>query len=143
LHLVESVLNAATPEKQDLYSGIVQLQAVYGKDTSAPPDGVVDTWDAIAPVDAAGWQQIRAIRVALVARSQKREPEVVTLDGNNPATTCDSPTPPPAAVCWRPEPGGNGVTIDVNIGNAIPAWQHYRYHVVETTIPVRNSIWQQ
>ncbi|MDB5839957.1 MAG: hypothetical protein JWQ23_1909 [Herminiimonas sp.] len=143
LHLVESVLKAATSEKQDLYPGIVQLQAVYGKDTSAPPDGVVDTWDAIAPVDAAGWQQILAIRVALVARSQKREPEMVTLDGNFAGTACASPAPPPAAVCWRPDPDGNAMAIDVNIGNTMPEWRHYRYHVVETTIPVRNTIWQQ
>lgn len=127
----------------DLYNNVVQLQAVYGKDTSQPPDNVVDEWNAKAPTSSAEWQQIRAIRMALVARASNREPAIVTLDGAATATTCDSATPYPAAVCWRPDPTGHGVKIDVNPGNTAPDWQHYRYRVLETTIALRNTIWQQ
>lgn len=127
----------------DLYPNIVQLQAVYGKDTTIPPDNVVDQWDAVAPTSAAGWQQIIAVRMALVARGQAPEMSNVTLDGAVSASTCNSATPHPAAVCWRPDPNGNGVKIDVNIGNKNPNWQRYRYRVVETTIPMRNLIWRQ
>ncbi|WP_293777772.1 PilW family protein [uncultured Oxalicibacterium sp.] len=126
---------------QDLQSNIVQLQAVYGMDTNA--DGVVDRWTADAPASPTIWQQIRVIRVAVVARSTQRESAIVTLDGAADASTCASTTPHPAALCWRPDPGGDGVKIDVNINNANPDWQHYRYTVMETTIPLRNVIWQQ
>jgi type IV pilus assembly protein PilW len=126
---------------QDVFPNVVQLQAVYGKDTSSPPDNIVDVWNATGPSSPAEWQQIRAIRVAIVARSQNREPDIVTLDGDSAASKCDSTNPHPAAVCWRPDPAGNGVKIDVSSGNA--DWQHYRYRVVETTVPLRNVIWQQ
>jgi type IV pilus assembly protein PilW len=127
----------------DLFPNIVQLQAVYGKDTSGTPDGVVDVWNADAPAAANDWQRISAIRLALVARSQTREPGIVTLngDGSVEEAKCDSENPHPASVCWRPDPAGNGVHINVSADN--PDWQRYRYRVVETTIPLRNIIWQQ
>jgi len=89
------------------------------------------------------WQQIRAIRVALVAQGRQRETGTVTLDGDSAASTCASQTPHPAAICWHPDPLGDGVKLDVNIGNTNPDWQHYRYRVIETTIPLRNVVWQQ
>jgi type IV pilus assembly protein PilW len=141
LSLHEIVWTNNTFNDQELYRNVVQLQAVYGKDTTLPADGTVDVWNATAPTTAAEWQQIRAIRIALVARSQNREGAVVTLDGAAAASTCNSATPHPAAVCWRPDPAGNGVKIDVSAGN--PEWQRYRYRVVESTIALRNSIWQQ
>jgi type IV pilus assembly protein PilW len=81
-----------------------------------------------------------AIRVAIVARGQVQE-GTVTLDGANAASTCNSTTPHPAAVCWKPDPTGNGVKIDVSASSA--NWQKYRYRVLETTIPLRNRIWIQ
>jgi type IV pilus assembly protein PilW len=141
LRLTAYEMATNTSSEQDLYPDVVQLQAVYGKDTNA--DSIVDQWNATPPVDAVQWQQIRAVRVALVARGRDREPEVVTLDGAAAASTCDSATPHPAALCWRPNPAGNGVKIDVNINNANPDWQRFRYRVVETSIPLRNVIWKQ
>ncbi len=125
---------------RDLYPNVVQLQAVYGKDTTVPMDNIVDEWNATVPATPDAWRQVIAIRVALVARSLSPEPGVVTLDGNAAASTCDSATPHPAAVCWRPDPNGNGVTI--NVGST-PDWQRYRFRVLETTVPLRNTIWQQ
>ncbi|HEY8607817.1 MAG TPA: PilW family protein [Noviherbaspirillum sp.] len=122
----------------DMYPNIVQLQAVYGKDTSN--DRIVDVWNATAPTTPAEWKQVIAVRVAIVARGQAPESQVVTLDGAQAASTCNSATPHPAAVCWRPNPNGNGVKIDVS---AVPNWQRYRYRVFDTTIPLRNAIWQQ
>jgi type IV pilus assembly protein PilW len=137
----ENLWSNNTFSDQELYPNVVQLQAVYGKDTSVPADGIVDAWNATAPTSAAEWQQIRAVRIALVARSQDRESSAVTLDGNAPGSLCNSATPHPAAVCWRPDPAGNGVTINVSAGNL--DWQRYRYRVMESTIPLRNAIWQQ
>lgn len=141
LKLTEIDFVGGATTTQSAYPNIVQLQAVYGLDTDA--DKVVDSWTATAPTTPVEWQQIRALRVALVARGREREAGIVTLDGDATASTCASDTPHPAAICWRPDPTGNGVKIDVNIGNANPDWQHYRYQVVETTIPLRNVVWQQ
>lgn len=143
LRMVEVNLPTNASTTSELYPDVVQLQAVYGKDTSTPSDDIVDTWTAAAPTTAAGWQQVRAVRIALVARGNTLEPENVTLDGAAAASTCNSATPHPAALCWRPDPAGNGVKIDVNINNANPNWRRYRYRVVESTIALRNVIWQQ
>lgn len=124
----------------DLYPNIVQLQAVYGKDTSPIPDRIVDVWEVTAPASQQEWKQVVALRVAIVARGDAPENEVVTLDGADAASACDSPTPHPAAVCWHPDPAANGVKIDVS---SVPNWQRYRYRVFDTTIPLRNAIWQQ
>ncbi len=127
------------PETTELFPNIVQLQAVYGFDTT-PDDGNYDVtaWSATTPATAADWQQVRAIRVALVARGREREPGA-TLDGALTASSCNLPIPHPAAVCWKPDPRGNGVKIDVSADN--PNWQDYRYRVMETTVPIRNNIW--
>lgn len=138
LVLREYYMKTGTHADKDLYPHIVQLQAAYGKDTDA--DSAVDTWNATAPTTPAEWQQIRAVRLAIVARGQVQE-GVVTLDGANAASTCASATPHPAAVCWKPDPAGNGEKIDVSASST--NWSRYRYRVVETTIPLRNIIWQQ
>ncbi len=138
LLLTEYNMRDNTTVNKDLYPHIVQLQAVYGKDTDA--NGVVDAWNASAPTTPAEWQQIRAVRVAIVARGHVQE-GTVTLDGALAASTCASTNPHPAAVCWKPDPTGDGVKIDVSASST--SWQKYRYRVVETTIPLRNSIWQQ
>lgn len=118
----------------DLYAGIVQLQAVYGKDTDG--NGVVDRWDAVAPAGNE-WKDVIALHLALVARSQKLEPEAVTPD-----SSCASDPVPAAALCWRPDPARPAVSIDV-LGTVGGDWQRYRYQVLETTIPLRNTIWEQ
>lgn len=138
LVLTEYDMRTNDSEDKDLYPNIVQLQAVYGKDTN--DDGIVDVWNETAPAGATGWRQIKAVRIAIVARGQAMEGNV-TLDGDSAASTCDRRTPHPAAVCWKPDPGDNGVKIDVSANN--PEWQRYRYRVMETTIPLRNAIWQQ
>ncbi|MFC5300490.1 PilW family protein [Azospira restricta] len=128
---------------QDLFSQIVQLQAVYGKD--ADGDCVVDTWEATQPTTIAQWQQLRALRIALVARSLVPEKDVVTLNEADLAAAgkCNTATPNPAVVCWRPNPGvaTSGVAIKLDTTGA--DWQRYRYRVFESTIPVRNLVWLQ
>ena len=143
LLLTESNLAGAAQASLELYPDIVQLQAVYGKTGSNPAVGAVETWDAVAPASPEQWQHIRALRIALVARSSAREAGPVTLDGGAPASRCDGQAPPSAALCWRPDPAGPARKIDVNIGNLNPDWQHYRYHVLVATIALRNVIWQE
>jgi type IV pilus assembly protein PilW len=130
-----------TPNDQAIYPHIVQLQAVYGKDTDG--DGDIDGWNATAPTD---WKHVVAVRIALVARGAAREATPITPPNNTceAAAAASPPVMPVAtAVCWRPNPNAPPVDIDMNIGDANPDWRRYRYRVLETTIPLRNTIWFQ
>ncbi|WP_431274776.1 PilW family protein [Variovorax ureilyticus] len=116
---------------QELYPQIVNLQALYGKDTDG--DGVVDTYDNTTPTTNAGWLQVLAIRVAVVARSNQYEKDIVTTSAPlwdvgttatiNAATTCGA---------------SNCISLNVN---QLADWQHYRYKVYDTIVPLRNVLW--
>ncbi len=119
-----------TAASQDLYAGIIDLQAVYGKALGTDPTQVT-AWNAADPaldiLDSAGntingWSRVVAVRLALVARSQQYEKSEVTAV---------QPT-------WRPN-GVDPVTLKID-GNA--DWKHYRYKIYETVVPLRNMIWQ-
>ncbi len=117
----------------ELFPNIVNLQAFYGKDTDA--DGVIDRYDQVTPVTPAGWQQVLALRVALVARSGQYEKEEVTT-ANPLWTVGDAPAMDPApAVCAA----GKCMTLKVD---ALADWKHYRYKVFDTVIPLRNMVWR-
>lgn len=131
LQLAEFNSSTGDTETQILFPQIIQLQAQYGKDTNN--DDTVDTWDNTTPTNNAGWSQIRAVRVAIVARSVQWQKDVVT--------TNDADCPSPSSICWA---GGKIAGSNLNSGNSNNTdWQHYRYHVFETLIPLRNIIWQQ
>jgi type IV pilus assembly protein PilW len=105
-----------------LFPQIVNLQAVYGRDTSGTRDNIVDIWDNTAPTTADGWSRVIAVRVALVARSNQREKEIVT----------------PAEPTWMPD-GVNTQPLKVD---HLDSWQHYRYKIFEAAVPLRNMLWQ-
>jgi type IV pilus assembly protein PilW len=117
----------------EVAEGIINLQAEYGIDGDG--DGVVAAgeWQA---ADPAVWSQVRAIRVALLARSQQFEKNNVLANGTEVPVTPNAPT-------WA---GGTFVmtnldgTTDSNPDNAND-WRRYRYRVYETVIPLRNMLW--
>lgn len=111
----------------EVAEGVVNLQAEYGLDGNN--DGVIASseWTATTPANAATWAQLRAIRVALLARSQQYE---------NTAVTPNAPT-------WA---GGAFTMTDLNGAAAANDdtpndWRHYRYRVYGTVIPLRNMLW--
>jgi type IV pilus assembly protein PilW len=115
---------------QDLYGGIVNLQAVYGKALGTDPTRVT-AWNAADPAlditDSAGntingWSRVVSVRLALVARSQQYEKAEVTA----------------VQPSWRP----NGVDAETLKVDGNTDWKHYRYKVYETVVPLRNMIWQ-
>ena len=122
--------NARPP--RDVQPDIVNMRALYGKDTDG--DGDVDVYDDITPTTNAGWLQVIAVRVVVVARSDQFEKENVT-----PANlTWDVGTTPPttgAVACGASE----CLTINVN---HLSNWQRYRYKQFETVIPLRNMLWR-
>lgn len=134
LALHQQTLNTATGTQtdEDLFPQIVQMQAMYGKDTNG--DGVVDTFDKIAPTTQAGWAQVLSVRVAIVARSGQQEKDIVTFA--NPlwdvgtATTVSG-----TATC------GSSKCLTLKV-DTLANWQNYRYKVYDTVIPLRNVLWR-
>lgn len=123
--------DSATTTTQNLYANIVSLQAVYGKALGLNPQQVTD-WNATDPaldvVDKSGtpivgWTRVLAVRIAVVARSPQFEKSVVT---------------PVGQPVWHVD-GVKTETIKVDTD---ADWQHYRYKVFETVVPLRNMIWQ-
>jgi type IV pilus assembly protein PilW len=117
---------------------IVQMRVEYGKDDGAnngtvasspfiADDGIVDNYVNTMPVNPTmqDWKRIVAVRLAVVARSALAEKPAV--DGGACDTTAAAPT-------WSG--GAFDLTGDAN-------WNCYRYRVFETTVPLRNIIWQQ
>jgi type IV pilus assembly protein PilW len=116
-------------------NNIVLLKAFYGKDTTG--DGTVDAYDTTTPTTTAGWQQIRTIRLAVVARSAQREKDAVTT--SNPTLNVGSTVSVSgSAVCGSTK----CITLQVSpITGSDTEWQHYRYKVFDTVVPLRNILW--
>jgi len=111
---------------QPIASNVVQLKALYGKDTNA--DGIVDAWNTVAPATSSDWANVLAIRVALVARSVQPEKP-------NPTTGVCSTTTAAPSVTWD---DGTVTTLDLSANGS---WQCYRYKVFHMTSSLRNLIW--
>ena len=136
-------------------SGIVNLQAQYGL-SSDPKFNQVIQWvnaknlaDWVVAVDGAStdfdWgsnmtlasrNRIKAIRIAVVARSPKIESTAVT-------TACNSLTAAqPTGLCaWEGSVASPAPLIDLSAND--PNWLRYRYRVFNTIIPLRNVIWSK
>ena len=128
---------------QALVDDIFDLQALYGKDTGAHAghvldDKLVDVYDGVTPTTAAGWQQVLAVRIAVLARSQNYEKP--TAAGVCTATVAAN----------QPRWGKSAV---VPAGNTFPALAAalaaagseagcYKYRAFETIVPLRNMIWR-
>jgi type IV pilus assembly protein PilW len=121
----------------DLVSGVavqvgdnvVSLQAQYGVTNGAGTSITrwVSATDEWAAPTAAMITSIRAIRVAIVSRSPRREP--LTDGGGNCATTTAAP------VLWA---DADAPQLDLS---ADPEWQCYRYQVYRSTMPLKNLVW--
>jgi type IV pilus assembly protein PilW len=112
--------------QQAIASNVVQLKALYGKDTNA--DGIVDTWNAVAPATSNDWASVLAVRLALVARSAQPEKP-------DPTTGVCSTTAAAPSVTWD---DGTVTTLDLS---ANASWKCYRYKVFHLTSSLLNLIW--
>jgi type IV pilus assembly protein PilW len=113
---------------------VVSLQAQYGL-TAAPPvtgNSTIATWeDAAGAPDITMRRRIRAIRIALIARNGAYEKDVVSY-------ACDTAAPKPNQTCiWISDP----TPVNVNLSGLGADWDHYRYSVFETIIPLRSMVW--
>lgn len=121
-------------------SGIVNMQAQYGVSASSTSNEITEWHDAAdswatttgsTPTPSVTMRnRIKAIRIAIVARSDVRDAANVA---NAPCST---------GVCtWAGQTtAASGSTSSIDLTSNAD-WQHYRYRVFETTIPLRNVIW--
>ncbi len=125
-------------------ANIVSLRAQYGRDTTPVPGtmvGIVDTYDQTTPASSAtdplkatphcAWARALAVRLAVVARSG-------AYDKNGPTTAAPSWSGTVADTTNTPK-NPTATPIDLS---ADTNWRNYRYKTLETTVPLRNSIWQ-
>lgn len=128
LEVVEPNPSASGTQTLQVAPDIVDLQAEYGVEdtTKTPPiEWVPATGATWAAPTIANVRRIKAVRVAIVARSGEYEkPE---------GTACDATTTT-AVAGWS-----SWASFDTS---TYPAdWQCYRYKVFEAVIPLRNIIW--
>ncbi|MFN4266151.1 MAG: PilW family protein [Aquabacterium sp.] len=122
------------PSTTDAFSNVVNLQALYGKDTNN--DGSVDAYTATSPTSTVEWGQVLNIKLAIVTRSSNYEKEEVTQA--SPLWDYGSnidPTGETLVTCH-----GTRKCITLNV-SGLTDWKHYRYKVYSNTIPLRNVLW--
>jgi type IV pilus assembly protein PilW len=132
--------NGTMSADQVLASGIVAMRVMYGRDTTNPKDGVVDQYDTTTPTTADDWSRVLSVRIAVTARSEVREKDNVTTADPvwdvgtattvNGTSACSSGSSRKCLTLTIPKP---------NAGDT--EWQHYRYKVYDTIVPLRNVLW--
>ncbi|QPF72546.1 pilus assembly protein PilW [Roseateles sp. DAIF2] len=126
------LLTTGGMDSQDLFPQIVNMQALYGRDTNG--DLQVDVYDNQTPVGNAAWLQVMTVRVALVARSVAYQKDEVTTA--QPGWDVGTSVP----VAGSADCGASKcLTLKVD---AQPDWKHYRYSVYDVIIPLRNMLWR-
>lgn len=125
-------LASLSSTSRDLQPNILTLRAFYGKDTDG--DDTVDTFDTTTPTTNAGWLQVRAVRLAVLARSTHFEKEEVTtaLPLWNVGTFASVSG---SVAC------GSSRCIELK-ADVISDWKHYRYKVFDLLVPLRNQVWR-
>lgn len=138
-----------------MVAGIVNLQAQYGISAAANSNRVVQWVDATNDVTSGiNWaapsvgnrNRIKAVRVAIVARSG-------TIEKEDVSTACSSTAAAgPTGVCaWDATSALPSPIVSPYIASPAPAvdlsndpdWQRYRYRVFETIMPLRNVLWSK
>jgi len=141
LQVQELLTSTGATTAQELFPQVVLVKALYGKSiTSAGP---VVTYSTTPPVLNADWRLVRAVRVVVVARSAQYERDVVTsqLVWDLGPLTLDGVTNAKTGVLSTCNTTNQCVTLDVSASGPSNAWQHYRYKVFDTVIPLRNMVW--
>jgi len=131
LQLASFESSDGTVTARDLFAGIVNLQAYYGLDSNA--DGVIDSFTATTPTGNAGWRQVVAVRLALVARSGQLEKEDVT-HADPPWDVGSSVPVAGSASC------GSSKCVTLKVSH-LADWKRYRYRIYDVIVPVRNMLW--
>lgn len=121
-------------------AGIVGLQAQYGISATTNSQEVtswVNATGSWANPAFADQGRVKAVRIALVARSQLREKD--ELQGLDVTCTNNSGNNDKGPCAWRDTTANPAPIFDLS---AKSDWKHHRYRVYETIVPLRNVMWQ-
>ncbi len=129
-----------------LVDAVVALQAQYGVSATPGSNRVTEWKDATGDWTLANLKdnverrnRIKAVRVAVVARSGQRANEKVT---QKCITSKGTENNGPCA--WDDTDYDKAPRIDLSTLHAAASeWQHYRYRSFETIIPLRNMLWSK
>ncbi|QQD71444.1 PilW family protein [Acidithiobacillus ferrivorans] len=128
LYLTQYTTNQSAgtaPGRQALARGVVDLQLEYGLGSN----GAITQWVLPKNYTASVTQQILAVRIAMLVRSTRYMP-----NETSPASFA-MPTPTGQSPQSYSVPQNNGP------GCLQGDCRHYAYHLFESVVPVRNSIW--
>lgn len=124
---------------------IVGLQAQYGIAAENPAVGsenqvvawvnATDEWAAGA-IDMARRKRIKAVRVAVIARNPLYQKEVVSQ-----ACSAENAPEPTGLCAWAGMEDSPAPKVDLAALTGLEDWDHYRYRIFETIIPLRNVVW--
>lgn len=125
---------SATPQSREITQWVNPSGPTWGS-AALNPQGVNNVPSAV--ID--NRMRIKAVRIAVVARSGKREGNVVTTpcaENNVPAASNHGPC------SWTDDSAASPApAIDLRTAPGDTEWQHYRYRVYQTVIPMRNLLW--
>lgn len=139
------LLNVSGPDVPvPVAEGVVEMRAIYGIDTSNPPDGRLDQWvlpDAAAGFDAATLsngsavarqrlRQIVAVRFGFVLRTTLHEKDMQLPSSYNSVTGTY-----PLNLFEDLVAAGHAVSRTRTVGGDD---RYYRFRTVELTVPLRN-----
>jgi len=131
--------DSSAPIAKPMVSDIVNIQAQYGvsatqgENTLDPANPWVNATGIFgSAITLENRNRIKAVRIAIIARSALRE--------NTPVSqACNGGVQGRARVCiWNSDANPSNVDL-----TAIPDWQNYRYKVYETVVPLRNVMWNK
>lgn len=137
LQVLDLTATGATPVS--IATGIVRVQVQYGVSAVATTQEIntwvrpTGTW-APAAITLADIGRVKAIRVAVVARSSQMERVDVSGTCTTPSGTVNN-----GPCAWNDAGTTAAPAIDLS---GDPNWRRYRYRVYETIVPLRNVMWQ-
>jgi type IV pilus assembly protein PilW len=121
---------------------IVNIQAQYGVSATASSNQVTQWLNATDGQASGNWgagltvadrNRIKTIHIAVVARSGLYEKAIVTKTCTTAKGTVNN-----GPCAW--DDSNTDAAPKIDLSND-PNWQHYRYRVFETIVPLRNMIW--
>jgi type IV pilus assembly protein PilW len=131
-------------------SNIVSLRAQYARDTSgisgstSTMTGVVGTYDQTTPGSSSDstsiavycrWARIIGTRLAVVGRSTHYDKDKPTTSEPTWAGTTKNTSTSSTLSTLNP----TALAIDLSL---LSNWENYRYKTLESSVPLRNIIWQ-
>jgi type IV pilus assembly protein PilW len=129
----------------EMSAGIVDLQAEYGIDTNGNTLIEDNEWTTATPAGAA-WLNVRAVRIAVLARSEQWDKSANATDpsscSRNPQWTSGAGGALALTNFTMTNLDGSAGSADCSESPPSPSnWRRYRYRVYETVVPLRNIIW--